>query len=102
MTQVARKGNLQFKRRTGFAESPPDTQTDAIAADKRPVWLRLVRKGDEFTGFVSEDGSNWIQVGDTEKIDGFAKEPYVGLAACAHQDKEYSNVAFDNVTITSP
>jgi hypothetical protein len=102
MTQVAREGNLQFKRRTAFAESPPDTQTSEIELTKRPVWLRLVRKGNDFTGFVSEDGSNWIQITDTETIPDFVKEPYVRLAISAHQDGEYTTVAFDNVTITSP
>jgi Fibronectin type III domain len=102
MTQVARTGNLQFKRRTGFAESPPDTQTTDIDPTKRPVWLRIVRKVNDFTGFVSEDGTNWIQVGDTETIDNFAKEPYVGLTLSAHQDGEYTTAVFDNFKITSP
>lgn len=102
MTQVAREGRLQFKRRTEFAASPPDTQTDEIEPTKRPVWLRLVRKGNDFTGFVSEDGSKWLQITDTETIPDFVKEPYVGLAVCAHQDEEYTNVTFDSVTITSP
>jgi len=102
MTQCARKGRLQFKRRTDFNESPPDTGYDDIPADKRPIWLRVVRKGNAFTGFVSEDGANWIQVGDTETIADFAKEPYVGLALCAHQDAEYTTAQFDNFKITSP
>jgi hypothetical protein len=102
MTQVARVGSLQFKRRTDFAESPPDTKTDEIPADKRPVWLRVVRKGNDFRGFVSEDGSSWIQVGDTETIAGFAREPFVGLTLCGHQDGEYSTAVFDHFKITSP
>jgi regulation of enolase protein 1 (concanavalin A-like superfamily) len=27
------------------------------------IWLRLERKGDRFTGYVSSDGENWYRVG---------------------------------------
>jgi hypothetical protein len=102
MAQVARKGCLQFKRRLEFGEGPPDTCGDEISPEKRPVWLRVVRKGDDFSGFISEDGTAWTQVGETVTIANFVKEPYVGLAVSAHQDAEYTTIVFDNFKITSP
>jgi hypothetical protein len=57
--------------------------TDAGLSDNslRPVWLRVVRKGNTFTGFISEDkdGKTFRQVGDPVTIDGFASQAYVGL-----------------------
>jgi hypothetical protein len=29
----------------------------------RPVWLKLVRSGDSYTGFTSRDGERWEEVG---------------------------------------
>jgi hypothetical protein len=102
MTQVAREGCAQWKRRTEFAESPPDTCSDDFDPTKRPLWVRVVRKGDEFSGYLSADGNDWKQVGETITIPDFPKDAYVGLAQCAHQDGEYSTIVFDNYTVTSP
>ena len=46
-----------------------------------PIWLRLVRHGDSFTGYISYDGQEWIKLRDTKPIPGLAKEMDVGLAA---------------------
>jgi hypothetical protein len=102
MTQVASAGCIQFKRRTEHAQSPPDTCEEDGDPQRRPVWLRVVRKGDDFSGFVSDDGKEFKQVGETVNIAEFAQEAYVGLALSAHEDGEYSTVVFDNLTITSP
>jgi hypothetical protein len=102
MTQVAREGCSQFKRRTEFAQAPPDTCSEDFEPTQRPLWVRVVRKGEEFSGFLSADGNEWKQVGETVTIPGFAKEAYVGMAQCAHQDAEYSTIVFDNYKVTSP
>jgi hypothetical protein len=100
MQQVASNGPIQFKRRTEFAASPPDTPEADGDPTRRPVWLRLVRKGNEFSGFVSDDGQAWNQIGETVEIADFPAEAYAGLADCAHHDGEFSTVVFDNFTIT--
>ena len=33
-----------------------------------PLWLKLTRVGDDFSGYYSKDGVNWIQVGSTQTI----------------------------------
>jgi hypothetical protein len=35
-----------------------------------PLWLRLVREGNSFTGYYSEDGANWVQQPDSTVISG--------------------------------
>jgi hypothetical protein len=102
MTQVAREGCSQWKRRTEFAASPPDNCSDDFEPTQRPLWVRVVRKGNDFSGFLSADGNEWKQVGETVTIPDFAKDAYVGLAQCAHQDAEYSTIVFDNYKVTSP
>jgi hypothetical protein len=68
----------------------------------RPVWLRVTRTGNEFSSFMSTDGTEWMQVGDAIEIADFAQEAYVGVTLSAHQDGEYSRAVFDNLTITTP
>jgi hypothetical protein len=102
MTQVAREGCSQFKRRTDFGESPPDSCSEDFDPTQRPLWVRVIRKGEEFSGFLSADGNDWKQVGETITIPGFPNEAYVGLAQCAHQDAEYSTIVFDNYKVTAP
>jgi regulation of enolase protein 1 (concanavalin A-like superfamily) len=34
--------------------------------DSKEAWLRLERKGDRFTGYVSSDGENWYRCGWTD------------------------------------
>jgi hypothetical protein len=61
-----------------------------------PVWLRLVRKGDEFSSFSSEDGKNWEPT-DVVGVDGDGITPsvaeikmegpiLVGIALTSHAD----------------
>jgi hypothetical protein len=102
MQQVASNGPIQFKRRTEFAQGPPDTPEADGDPTRRPVFLKLERKGDDFSGFVSDDGTNWTQIGETVNIADFPDEAYAGLGHSSHDDGEYSEVVFDQLTITQP
>jgi hypothetical protein len=102
MMQIARDDPLQFKKRLTEGETPQNNDNGRDDNTARPVWLRVVRKGDDFTAFFSEDGTDYTQVGDVANISGFAKEPFVGVALCGHQDGEYSTATFDDFKITSP
>jgi regulation of enolase protein 1 (concanavalin A-like superfamily) len=67
---------------------------------RRPYWVRLRRKGSDFTGWISPDGEHWERVGSSE-LD-FGAELLVGLAVCsvlgADADLgERTSAAFDNV-----
>ncbi len=55
-----------------------------------PVWIRLERHGDRFTGYVSLDGKNWIIKRQTNQIPGIEKAVDLGLAAGAPDQKQYS------------
>ena len=46
-----------------------------------PVWLRLVKHGDTFTGYTSYDGVNWCEPKHTGPVPGLADVMDIGMAA---------------------
>ncbi|HET9388491.1 MAG TPA: PQQ-dependent sugar dehydrogenase [Steroidobacteraceae bacterium] len=66
---------------------------------KAPYWVRLVRAGNQFTGFASANGVTWTTVG--QYTIPMASQILVGLAVCSHANGSLSTVVFDNVTLSS-
>jgi regulation of enolase protein 1 (concanavalin A-like superfamily) len=59
-------------------------------------WLKLTRTGDEFHGYISENGENWT---DLKSVKIKMSDPiYVGLAICGLD--QIGKVVYDNFTIT--
>jgi uncharacterized repeat protein (TIGR03806 family) len=73
----------------------------SVSADgpetKLPHWLKLVRSGNVFNGFVSADGTNWIAAGSVTNT--LNKKLSVGLALTAHNNSMLNSTLFDNVTV---
>jgi regulation of enolase protein 1 (concanavalin A-like superfamily) len=67
-------------------------------ASRIPYWVKLVRSGDTFTGYVSADGENWQRV-DNITIP-MNKTIYVGLALSAHNNSALNSSLFDNVIVS--
>ncbi len=68
---------------------------------RRPYWVRVVRKGDRFTGLISPDGTTWTEVGSSKLRLG--NQLLVGITACSALGVEESyaettTAAFDNVS----
>jgi hypothetical protein len=64
-----------------------------------PVWLRLTRAGDTFTGELSPDGQSWTTVGSVTatlpaKVQG-------GFAVTSHDTTALNAAVFDNVGVTT-
>jgi hypothetical protein len=108
MTQVAHSGTAQFKYRDLYGNSPAEEHEDSSAdPTRRPLWVRIVRKGNTLSGYLSDDGKTWnllnSQGGDgTHLIMDMPETAYVGLALAARYDSEYTTAVFDQFTITSP
>jgi regulation of enolase protein 1 (concanavalin A-like superfamily) len=66
-----------------------------------PYWVKLVRSANNFTGYVSSDGVNWVQIGSTQTI-SMASSVYIGLAVSANNNNAVATATFDNVSITQP
>ncbi len=63
-----------------------------------PYWLKVVRSGNSFTGYVSSTGSSWTVI-TTVNIP-MTSNVYVGMAVTSHQAGSLSTATFDNVSVT--
>ncbi len=62
-----------------------------------PKWLKLIRIGNEFSGYTSEDGVLWDFIGRaTINMSG---QVYVGMAVTAHNNGALSTAVYSNVEI---
>jgi uncharacterized repeat protein (TIGR03806 family) len=71
--------------------------TDGPVA-KVPHWLKLVRAGDNFTGYISADGGNWELAGSATIP--MSKNLSAGLAVTAHNNSVLNSTLFDNVEVS--
>jgi hypothetical protein len=94
---VVTAGNgSNFQRRLSTGASSLNTGPSTATA---PYWVKLVRSGVTFTGYVSPDGVTWTLVGsDTISM---ASTVYVGLAVTSHNNAALCAATFDGVTVNS-
>jgi hypothetical protein len=69
-----------------------------------PVWVRLVRSGQNFSGFWAHDNGDgthgvWNQIGGIHPIPNMGITVYVGLALTAHNNGTTATATFDNVSL---
>ncbi|TSE06704.1 T9SS type A sorting domain-containing protein [Aquimarina algiphila] len=64
-----------------------------------PVWLKLVRANTTLTAYQSEDGTNWIKIGEDEIT--MNNDVYIGLALTSHNEAEVCTATFANVLVTN-
>jgi hypothetical protein len=79
------------------ARVPADAETAKTAVPKGqfPCWLKLVRVGNDFTGYESADGTKWVLTGKITLP--LPNETLVGLAASSHRKDVLTKVIFDHV-----
>ena len=63
-----------------------------------PLWLKLVRHGNSFTGYYSFDKKDWIISRESGDIPGLSKKMDIGLAGGAN-DQKVSTVIFDEFNL---
>lgn len=90
---------------TGFCKS-----SHGYRKGINPFWVRLERRGNQFTGYYSADGTEWIRQSETEGYqDYLSPNPqtitmpgsvYIGLGACSHDANEVGSATFSHVTTT--
>ena len=68
-----------------------------VAGVNAPYWVKLVRSGNSFSGYISADSNTWTQVGAAQTIT-MANPVYAGLAVTAHNNSSLCTATFDNVT----
>ncbi len=63
-----------------------------------PYWVRLVRQGNNLTGYTSKDGVTWNLL-QTQTIPNLPGTVYIGLAVTAHNNGALCTATFDNVSV---
>ena len=62
-----------------------------------PYLVRIERRSNEFSGYLSADGKNWRQQGATQTID-MNDTVYIGLCVTSHDAGSMRTYIFDNVS----
>ena len=84
--------SMQYRTATN-ASATNGPETIGLVA---PYWVRLVRSGSTFTGYISSDGVTWTTLG-TATV-SMATSATEGLAVCAHDNTQLNTSTFDDVT----
>ena len=85
---------LQWRPKPGES-----TDWEDFFPEAAPVWLRLVRRGSQFTGYFSANGTSWTPAG-TATIN-MAATAYVGLAVTSRMDSALSRATFTNLQVSA-
>jgi hypothetical protein len=70
----------------------------AGSAASFPVWLKLERRGSQFTGLMSQDGTEWSTVGITSVL--MSGGPTAGLAVTSHDTAVLNTSTFDHFLVS--
>jgi hypothetical protein len=93
-----------FQWRTDTGGFTSDSGNHVMLEPPAPIWLRVVRSGNNFTGYWALDVNNgqshgaWNQLGPTVTVN-MASTVYVGLALTGQGGRQNTST-FDHVTIT--
>jgi hypothetical protein len=77
-----------------------DAPKSLVPKGQFPCWLKLVRHGNEFSGYESADGERWQLTGQV-KLD-LAAGAVIGLAASSHKPDVLTKATFDHVKLSVP
>jgi hypothetical protein len=82
MVEARSESDARLQSRGTTGGVPEVVEAGLTDPTARPLWLRVVRNNNTFTGFIAEDaeGKNFVQVGDPVTIEGFSPTAYVGVA----------------------
>jgi hypothetical protein len=67
-----------------------------------PAWVKLERKGNEFRGYYSLNGSTWISMVWNPQTISMTSTVYIGLAVTSHLANVVCGASFSNVTTSGP
>ncbi|MEN6333743.1 MAG: hypothetical protein ABFE01_05740, partial [Phycisphaerales bacterium] len=84
-------------RPTAAAASANADNTGAVVA--APYWVKLERKGNAFSGYISPDGKTWTQLGTAVTIP-MTGPVLIGLALCSHDAAIPTSAVFSNLSMT--
>jgi beta-glucanase (GH16 family) len=94
MTDVSAAAGVEFLSRNAVS----GITTADVAAGTAPKWIRIVRSGNVFTSYTSDNGTTWTQLG-TPKTITMANTIYVGMAVTSHANGTLGTGVFSDVIV---
>jgi hypothetical protein len=73
--------------------------TDSTSVVKPPYWVRIERRVNDISGYMSADGKTWRTLGVTQTIE-MAAPVYIGLCVTSHAAGEERTFEFDSISTT--
>jgi regulation of enolase protein 1 (concanavalin A-like superfamily) len=90
------QGGTRMQWRESTGDGTADHQ---LSESNAPLWLRIVRSGNVFTGWQSYDGESWT---NNHAITLAMTSPVLlGLAVTSHRNDSLNTAAFDHVSVTA-
>ncbi len=89
------ENGTHFQKRSVTGDSAESSSGPAM---NTPVWLRVLKKDNKITGFVSDDGNTWEK---TDSLDlEFSGSFFAGVAITSHNDTVLTTALIQNLTLT--
>jgi hypothetical protein len=95
---VTGNNGVRMQWRAGDGQA---TQLSSGANVNAPVWLKLIKVGNDVAAYYSQDSASWTQVGNIETV-GFGTNYLYGMAVTPHNDGRYVTLTTDNITANLP
>lgn len=92
---VSPSGEVRFIWRTEQGQSAQSVSGGTFSG---PVWVRVMRQGDVFSGYVSTNGSDWTQIGSPRTIT-ISFESFIGLVASSQNASTLANSTYTHVDV---
>jgi hypothetical protein len=97
MLARAADGNKYFQERMETGGGASGNGGELADAAGFPIWLKITRSGDDFTGAISSDGAAWEDLGTTTLA--LSDPVLVGIAVTSHSDMNITTAVATNLTI---
>ena len=97
MLARALDGNKYFQERMDTGGSASGNGGELADAAGFPIWLKITRSGDDFTGALSSDGAAWDDLGTTTLA--LTDPVLVGIAVTSHSTGDITTAVATNLTI---
>ncbi|HVD98700.1 MAG TPA: discoidin domain-containing protein [Cytophagaceae bacterium] len=75
------------------------TQSTNVTNITAPYWVKLIKKGTKYAGYISPDGNNWTQIGTSQDLGFGAATIFAGIGSTSHDNAVLSNSVMTEVPI---
>ena len=92
---ISHCGAIEFIRRVAIGQ---DSTSDKIHNVALPIWVRITRKGNDFTAAYSQDGKEWTNIGMQMTVP-MKQSALAGMAVTSHNDGTPCTAVFSRYTM---